>query len=445
MQWHEVNFDGLVGPTHNYAGLSFGNLAATSNQGKVSNPLKGVLQGLGKMQHLAGLGMKQAVLPPHDRPHLSTLHGLGFTGSDEEMLAAAWSSSPELVANIMSASAMWTANAATVSPASDTADGRTHFTPANLASMYHRSIEWPTTGRILKAIFPEGNSFTHHDALAGGTHMGDEGAANHNRFCATYGARGAALFVYGQPAFAKAKDLTFPGRQTLEASQAIARQHGLDPARTVFAKQHPAAINAGAFHNDVMGVSNRTVFFYHEMAFENPAQVEADIQTTMGETPMQFIRVREAEVPLADAVQSYLFNSQLLSMPKREGMTLILPSEAENILTTKGYVAKVIASDGPINHAEYMEVRQSMRNGGGPACLRLRVVLSDDNLAELGANVMMDDGQHETLSAWAHRHYRDRLAVEDLADASLMRESFTALDELTSILQIGNVYDFQRG
>ena len=261
-KWREVNFDGLVGPSHNYSGLSYGNIASASNEGEVSNPREGVLQGLGKMRALVELGMIQGVLPPHERPHLATLRGLGFSGSDETIIVRAAREAPELLRNISSASAMWTANAATISPGPDTKDGRTHFTAANLAAMYHRSIEHPTTGRVLAKIFSDPARFAHHEALPGGIHMGDEGAANHNRFADGYGSPGVHLFVYGRRAFETVTDLTYPGRQTFDASAAIARQHGLNLERTVYVRQNPAAINAGAFHNDVVCVINENTNFF---------------------------------------------------------------------------------------------------------------------------------------------------------------------------------------
>jgi len=444
MAWREVNFDGIVGPTHNYAGLSYGNVASAKHKGMVANPREGVLQGLEKANHLRSLGMTQGVLPPHDRPHLKTLRDHGFTGSDAEMLAAAWKASPALVANVSSSATMWTANAATISPAPDTADGRTHFTPANLAAMYHRSIEARVTARILQVMFPEGERFAHHDPLIGGTHMGDEGAANHSRFCADYGEAGVALYVYGRGAFENAADLKFPGRQTREASEAIARSHATQADKTLFVRQNPAAINAGAFHNDVVAVSNRNVHFYHEQAFEDPDQLDRDIQAAMGDVEMQFVRVPASAVPLEDAVKSYLFNSQLISAPTRDGMTLILPTEVEETPSTKAYVDQLVSSGGPITHADYLDVRQSMRNGGGPACLRLRVAMSDDDLKAMGSNSILDDNLLEKLKVWANRHYRDRVAIEDLADPKLMEESFAAMDELTQILKLGSVYDFQR-
>ncbi len=444
MTVREANFDGLVGPTHNYAGLSYGNVASASNEGQVSNPREGVLQGLGKARHMLSLGMVQGILPPHERPHLPTLRGLGFTGGDDAMLASAWAASPALVANIASSAAMWTANAATITPAPDSADGRTHFTPANLAAMYHRSIEHPTTARVLKAIFPEGERFAHHCALEGGVHLGDEGAANHNRFCAEYGDKGASLYVYGRDAFAPADDLKYPGRQTREASEAIARLHGDDKARTLFVRQNPVAINAGAFHNDVVAVSNRNVFFYHELAFEDAGDVQARLRAAAPEIDFVFVEVADAEVPLRDAVKSYLFNSQLVDIPGRDGMTLILPKEVEETPSTKAYIDNLVASNGPIRHADIMDVRQSMRNGGGPACLRLRVVLSDDDIGALGTKCLLTPKRLDALEDWASTHYRDRLALDDLRDPALWREVMAALDALTGLLDLGSLYSFQR-
>lgn len=444
MNWREVNFDGIVGPTHNYAGLSYGNVASAKNEGRAANPLEGVLQGLEKAQHLRSLGMTQGVLPPHDRPHLRTLRALGFTGSDADMLTAAWKSSPALVRNLMSSATMWTANAATISPSPDTDDGRTHFTSANLAAMYHRSLEPETTGAVLARMFPEGDHFAHHAALPGGTHMGDEGAANHNRFCSDYGDEGVALYVYGRSAFDVAKDLTFPGRQTLEASEAIARQHGVRAGKALFVRQNPAAINAGAFHNDVVAVSNKNVFFYHEDAFEDPADVQKQLQAAGPGIDFEFVEVPRAKVPLADAVTSYLFNSQLISVPGEDKMRLILPVEVEETASTKAYIDELLTSNGPIGAADFLDVRQSMRNGGGPACLRLRVALSDEQLGAMGANSVLDDALVSTLQAWAKKHYRDRVMPDDLGDPKLMEEGFAALDELTQILALGSIYDFQQ-
>ena len=441
----EFNFDGLVGPTHNYAGLSFGNLASAGNALMVSNPREGALQGIAKMRRLMNLGMKQGFLPPHERPHIPTLKRLGFSGSDAEIVAKAAKDAPGLLRNCSAASAMWTANAATVSPSSDTADGRVHFTPANLTAMFHRAIEPVVTGRCLAAIFADEDHFAHHRHLPGGNQFGDEGAANHNRFCHDYGDQGVELFIYGQQFFGGDQaPKKFPARHTREASEAVARLHGLNMNRTAFVQQNPAAIDAGAFHNDVVAVSNRNVFFYHELAFADPQALQAQLRTLAPEIDFQFVEVAADDLSLGDAVKSYLFNSQLVSIPGRDGMSLILPLEVEETPAAKAVVDGLVSGNSPIEEAIYMDVRQSMRNGGGPACLRLRVVLDDAQEQAIKANSIVDEALLQRLEAWVRTHYRDRLSPEDMADPALLMECRTALDELTQIMAIGAVYDFQR-
>lgn len=439
----EANFDGLVGPTHNYAGLSLGNVASKTNVDAPSNPREAALQGLAKMKRLADRGYVQGVLPPHERPHMPTLRALGFAGSEAQMLAQAAASSPSILAGVASASPMWTANAATVSPSADTADHRVHFTPANLSAKFHRSIEHSVTGRILKSIFADEAYFAHHPALPSVSHFGDEGAANHTRLCSSYGEPGVELFVYGRAAFDEwaPKPEIFPARQTLEASQAIARLHGLSDQHRVFAQQNPAAIDAGVFHNDVIAVGNGNTLFYHEMAFLNEAQTLADIRKRLTGTELNAIRVSSLDVPVQDAVQSYLFNSQLLNTP--DGMLLAVPGECRKVASVSRYLDQLVAAGGPVTAVEVFDVTQSMRNGGGPACLRLRVVLNDAELQAMHRGVILTDDLYERLTTWVEAHYRDKLARGDLADPMLLDEVRKALDELTGILGLGSIYDFQ--
>ncbi len=442
----EANFDGLIGPTHNYAGLSYGNIASADNALEVANPKEAALQGLRKMQKLAQMGFVQGLLPPHARPHTPTLRRLGFAGNDHEIMAQA-ANHPEVLRNVYAAAAMWTANVATISPSADSEDGRLHMTPANLTTMFHRSIEPPTTSRLLRKIFPDEKLFAHHEPLPSGPQFGDEGAANHNRFCNRYDDPGVELFVYGRKGLGGGKTpKVFPGRQALEASQAIARLHRLDPARTLFVQQNPAAIDAGAFHNDVVAVANRNVFFLHQEAFEDPAGLEAQLRGALPDHELHFIVVPASRVPVTDAVKSYLFNSQLLDRPGSDGkeMMLVLPEEARETESTRAYLEELSAGPGPITKTEFLDVRQSMRNGGGPACLRLRVVLNEDELAAVHKGVLPDAALYARLEAWVETHYRDRLLPEDLADPLLMGESYRALDGLTEILELGSLYHFQR-
>ena len=440
----EVNFDGMPGPTHNYAGLAHGNLAATRNASLVANPREAALQGLAKMRELDRRGYPQAVLPPHERPFVPALRALGFAGDDAQVIAAAARDAPRALAACSSAAAMWVANAATVSASRDTADGRVHFTPANLVSHFHRSIEAATTTGVLRAIFADEARFVVHDPLPAAPQLGDEGAANHTRFVPDDG-RGVDFLVYGRSALnadAPAPQ-RFPARQTREASEAIARRHGLDPARVVFAQQHPDAIDAGVFHNDVIGVGAGTVLFCHARAYLDQPRVLASLRDAVGRS-FTAIVVDESEVTLDDAVATYLFNSQLLARPDGRWV-LLAPADVHGNARVQRYLQQLVASAGPIAELATLDLRQSMRNGGGPACLRLRVPLTDTERHAIVARVFLDDVLANDLNAWIERHYRDRLAPADLADPALLDESRRALDELTQLLRLPSVYPFQLG
>lgn len=440
----EFNFDGLVGPSHNYAGLSFGNVASSSNVNSISNPREAALQGLAKMHALAKRGFAQAVLPPQVRPNFALLRNLGFTGSDADVIACAYKEAPVILACTYSASPMWTANAATVSPSADTADGRTHFTVANLNNKLHRSYEHAQTARTLRMLFADSTHFVVHDALPSTPAFGDEGAANHTRLCASHANTGVEMFVYGRVEFNPdtRAPKRFPARQTLEASQAVARLHGLQAKQTVYVQQDPDTIDQGVFHNDVIAVGNGNVLFYHQHAFMDEVATLASLQQAMEGVQAQLhaIRVDAADVPVRDAVASYLFNSQLLSKPDGK-MALVVPQECQENDAVARYLKALAASGGPIDELISFDLRQSMRNGGGPACLRLRVALTGDEAAAMHQGAIMTDALYADLTAWVHKHYRDRLAPSDLADPLLIIEIRTALDELETILKMPGLYD----
>ncbi|OPX57130.1 succinylarginine dihydrolase [Oceanospirillum multiglobuliferum] len=443
MKAFEANFDGLVGPTHNYSGLSFGNVASQSNEALASNPKLAALQGLAKMKALHDMGLVQGVLAPQERPDINTLRRLGFTGSDAEVLASAAKDAPRILAACCSASSMWTANAATVSPSADTADGKVHFTPANLTNKFHRSIEHETTGRILQATFSDKAHFTHHGALPSVEHFGDEGAANHTRFCHNYGDTGVEFFVYGRSAFDNNRPAPkrYPARHTLEASEAVARIHGLSANQVVYAQQNPEVIDQGVFHNDVIAVGNRNTLFCHELAFVDQTQVKQELSQKLG-GQFNIIEVPNNRVTVQDAVTSYLFNSQLLSLT--DGRTLlVIPDECRQNPAVWQYLTELRDGSSPIDDLQVFDLKQSMCNGGGPACLRLRVVLNDAELQAFNQSTRMSETLFKSLNNWVERHYRDRLTEADLADPQLLIESRTALDELTRILNLGSVYPFQ--
>ena len=423
----EINFDGLIGPTHNYAALSFGNLASASNAGATSRPREAALQGLAKMRFAMSLGLTQGFLLPLERPNAAWLRQLGFVGDDAAVCAAAHAADPRLFAQSMSASSMWTANAATVSPAADTADGRTHLSVANLSKMTHRSIEHTETLAQLRLAFAD-PAFAVHQAVPAS--FGDEGAANHMRLTAQHGAAGVEVFVYGE------EGGKFPARQNRRASEAVARRHSLDPARTLFVAQSQTAIDAGAFHNDVVAVANENVLFAHEHAFADPDQLTADLARLLPGAVV--VEVPANAVSLADAIASYLFNSQLVSLPDAgqnpgpEGsMALILPMEAHDCAPVKAYLDALVAGNGPIRAVHYVQVRESMRNGGGPACLRLRVVADPATIDE---RFLLDAAKADALEALVTRLWPEAIGPNDLGNPDLWAQGWAARKALLAAL-----------
>ena len=433
MPVQEFNFDGLVGPTHNYAGLARGNLASQENCHLHSHPRQAALQGLDKMKFLADLGIPQAVLPPQPRPDIPTLRRLGFRGADTLVLERAARDAPHLLAACCSASSMWAANAATVAPSPDTADHLLHLTPANLASHLHRALEAPATAATLRAIFP-GPLFAHHEPLPATSATTDEGAANHVRLARGHGDSGLELFVYGGDFSAPSRTPHIAPRQARGASEAIARLHQLFPERTFFARQNPAAIDAGVFHNDVICVAHRHILLCHEHAFADSVQLLDALCRAfhkLAGTALVVIRIPDALLPLADAVRSYFFNSQFVTLPD-DTLAFLAPTECR-ALPAAAAAIDLLRAQIPGIAVHFIDVRESMRNGGGPACLRLRVVLTPAQQAALHPGVRLTPTLYASLRAWIERHYRETLAPADLADPQLLAESRRALAELRTL------------
>ncbi|MBV8908678.1 MAG: N-succinylarginine dihydrolase [Sphingomonas sp.] len=415
MSPREINFDGIVGPSHNYAGLSLGNLASTKNAGAVSQPRAAALQGIDKMRANLALGLAQGIFLPHPRPDHAWLAELG---------ASIETADPVLAANAMSASSMWAANAATVSPAPDTADGRCHLTVANLKTMPHRSHEWPATLAQLRLAFSS-DAFAVHGPVPPA--FGDEGAANHMRLAASHGEPGIEVFVYGVGGGA------FPARQHLEASKALARLHRLEPDRVIFAQQSEEAIAAGAFHNDVVAVANERVLFAHEQAFADKDSLVGALEAKV--PGFEYVEVPASEVPLADAVKSYLFNAQLVTPPDGQP-TLIVPNEARETPSVWSWIERHLASNGPIRRVEVVDVRQSMANGGGPACLRLRVVADP---ATVDQRFMVDAAKLDALAAVIGAHWPEQIHHDDLQQPALVADIERARSALLEALDLSEL------
>lgn len=449
MESYEVNFDGLVGPSHNFSGLAYGNLPSMKNKDYISNPKEAALQCLQKIHYLSDFGLIQGVFPPQERPHLPTLRALGFTGKDEEVISKAYKTSPDLFFNCSSSASMWAANSATVTPSEDSEDGKVHITPANLITEFHRSIETQNTALVLKKIFHNPLYFKHHEPLPASLVFADEGAANHLRFFKEPGDLGLHVFVYGRSVYQKST-LTpgrYPARQTLEASQALSRNHKIFQNRLLFLQQSPKAIDLGVFHNDVISTSNRLFFLYHESAFLGSASALKELNEKaekIFDEPLLCYEVKEEEVSLKEAVETYLFNSQIIQKEK-ESMVLIAPIECQKNTRVRAFLEKLTQDPAtPIKEVAYVNVNESMLNGGGPACLRLRVPLKRIEVDELFPNVLFSQKLYIRLLDWIHKHYRDRLSPKDLVDPKFIQENQKALDEVTKILGLGSIYSFQK-
>ena len=408
----EINFDGIVGPSHNYAGLSLGNIASASHKGNASYPRAAALQGIAKMRGNLERGLAQGFLLPLPRPNFGLLRDLAV-GDD---------TNPALVAAAWSASSMWTANAATVSPAPDTGDGRCHLTPANLVTMLHRGQEWRDTQAQLKIAFGDQRHFAVHDAVP--SSFGDEGAANHMRFCDSHDAPGVEVFVYGRPGG------RFPARQHEQASRAVARLHGLEPRRCVFIEQNPAAIEAGAFHNDVVAVANEKVLFTHDQAFADQIDAYEAIRAVFPD--LHVVEVPESQVTLEEAIRTYLFNAQLVTLPTGE-MALVVPSECQESTSVWSWCERMLASNGPIRHVIPVDVRQSMANGGGPACLRLRVVADP---ATVDARFMLDEAKAERIEDVIAQMWPETIQPDEIGTEALAAKVIEAREALLAVLSL---------
>jgi succinylarginine dihydrolase len=418
----EVNFDGLVGPTHNYAGLSHGNLHSVNNKSKPSNPCEAALQGLDKMKLMYDLGYKQCIIPPQERPLLS-----GYDDYQNMAINA-------------SASSMWVANSSTVAPSADTKNNKLNLLTANLNFTHHRRIEAPQTHTILNKIFNDTSKFLIHSPLDSDGKLDDEGAANHTRFCNSYEEEGLHFFVYGRSQNDSDENPTkYPARQTLEASQKVVEN--LQIKNVVFAQQSTESIDAGVFHHDVIGVGNKNLYFYHEKALADENEALQNLQDNFN-GDLKFIKVKESEVPLETAVETYLFNSQLVEY--NDGHLLLAPIRCRRNTLVRKYIQSIVGKHNLIKKVRYVNLEQSLYNGGGPACLRLRVSMNQTEFDSMHQGIIFTDELHLKLRNWVKKYYESNLIYDDLFIPAFILKCKRSLSELTEILDLGDLYPFQK-
>ncbi|MCA9133848.1 MAG: N-succinylarginine dihydrolase [Planctomycetales bacterium] len=433
----EINIDALVGPTHHYGGLGVGNIASQEHAYRESNPRAAALEGLEKASLLASLGVPQFIFLPPRRPRLQWLQQLGFEGPLPEQLQAALQTAPHILSAAFSSAFMWAANSATVSAATDTRDGRPHATPANLLSSWHRGGEAQERTNSLRSLLaPSGGRV--HSPLPSIVPLRDEGAANHMRLCDRSGRPGLNVFVYGDAGESPRSLAGFFPRQTRAACEAIARQHQLSPETTFFLAQHPQAIAAGVFHNDVIATSHEHLLLYHELAFLDAEpelqRLQQTFEKTMGK-PLLRIEVSQRELPLPDAVRSYLFNSQIVTPGRAPAgsqspqMAWVCPAQCRRIEAARQVIERLLNDPSiPLEQVHYISLDQSMAGGGGPACLRLRLPLASTDIAALP--LRLDDALEQRLREAIERWYPTRLHLADFGDSQQVEALLAIPDQL---------------
>ena len=449
----EIQVDRIVGPTHHFGGLGVGNLASQQYAGQTSNPAAAALQGLEKMQLVASLGVVQAIVPPQPRPAFDLLRSLGFQGSDAEVLRRAAGEAPGLLSAAASSSAMWTANAATATPGIDTAGidtaGRgasgaaaATLTVANLVASLHRAIE-PSQTRVELAELLGGDGsrvsvshrFRVHGPLPGGSAMRDEGAANHMRLGTTANRPGINVFVYGDGA---PEPKHHRPRQSRAASEAVARLHELPADNTFFLRQHPSAIDAGAFHNDVVAMSHHGLLIHHESAFDDDATLNRLVTRYAALTGESLCRIEvsEHELSLADAVKTYLFNSQIVSPPDRTDPPVIVCTSHVRANESADALVQRWCRQGVFSEVHYVDLTQSMSGGGGPACLRLRIPwVAEPDAARDAISSPWTESLGQRLKEVIGQHYETTLTLQDLARVEFHQEAQNAQRQVARLLR----------
>jgi succinylarginine dihydrolase len=259
------------------------------------------------------------------------------------------------------------------------------------------------------------------DALPSSQPLRDEGAANHMRLCGSGNNRNRAVHVFVHEPASESDSLSplrYVSRQSVVASHHVSRKLTLAEEKCVFIEQSQRAINAGVFHNDVIATSHGNLLLCHELAFTNTPQsierMSEKYRQVVGEELICEI-VTESMLPIEESVRSYLFNSQILS--KSDGsFHLLCPSECGESERVRTVIEGWLASESnPISSVETIGVQESMSNGGGPACLRLRLDVDEEQVSQLEPRWRFTPERHSEIARWIDNYYPARLCIDDLA------------------------------
>ena len=166
----------------------------------------------------------------------------------------------------------------------------------------------------------------------------------------------------------------------------------------------------------------------HERAWENQAATLHRIRARVPD--LRVFQVSSRDLSLEQAVTSYLFNSQLLETS--DGWLLNAPIECAD--GAARMVVDRLERDGFVDRVRFNDLRQSMDGGGGPACLRLRLPLTEDEFRLLPETLMMTEERVEKLRSWVKKWYPSILRIEDLADAGFARRARKCSQALVEVL-----------
>ena len=429
MKPREVHIEMLSGPTHLHGGLSFGNIASSANRLKISSPKRAALQSLEKMKLLHDLGARALIFPPQPRPDFDFLLSLGFSGSKTEIIKHAYETAPQALFQATSSAMMWMANAASSTPSQDSSDKKVHISIANLAADAHRSIEAAFSYKMFKKVFHNTKYFTIHPPLPACYELFDEGAANHTRFCMKDSSCGLHLFVWGRSMRASCMPKQYPARQTLEAEEAIVRRHLLDPDRVIFCQQNPSVIDKGVFHNDVIATGHNDLFFVHEDAFVDTPKILRVLEKKL---PIRACVIARKMLSVEEAVRTYLFNSQIISV---NDQTFLIASKEVKKSHGCQKALERLKSFG-VNEVLYVDLDESMKNGGGAACLRLRLIVSDAEWQKILPTVIFTSDLYEELKECVEQYYPEKLCLKDLLDPKVQKQLEKAYKRVYQILKI---------
>ena len=426
----EYNLDSMIGPTHHFGGLSKGNLASMAHQFQMSSPKKAALEGLEKMRLAHEIGQNQLWFPPQRRPIFDAM--INGAGSDIDKVRWAFDNNPELLSQLFSSSAMWMANNATVSGSADSSDGLVHVIPANLSTLAHRRVEVAQNLILLNYAFFT-KQFKVHPPLS--HRFRDEGAANHMQFSTDGHSKSLHLFVYNRSKSGdEDKYLPFPLRQSYEASRSLAKAMNIPETQTLICRQLATSVQKGVFHHDVVGMSHQDVLIIHELALEDQDHTLQLLQTmsqNILKKKLTIIQVSSEQLSLKEALDTYFFNSQFIK-DQDGNVHLICAQQCNNHPKVSLLVDDLIAQK-VIEKVHYISLSESMMNGGGPACLRLRLPLTSKEFSNIPNCFKFSDEKYQEMVHFVHQFYPNQVRLADFIQINFLKKMNQLFDGLYSL------------